>query len=173
MQFLAQPQLFQVALNKKDIVYTPDWVARDMVNFFQPQGRILEPCKGDGMFLKYLPAQTEWCEIREGKDFFSWIEPVDWIIGNPPYSAFGKWIYHAMDIAKNIVYLAPSAKPFYSEKLFNKMLKWGKIKHIRAYGSGNKLDFPIGFVIGAIYFQKDYQGPMYTSLYQAGVVKSV
>lgn len=160
---LQQPQLLQIVLDKKDVVYTPKWVARDMVEFFMPTGRILEPCKGDGVFLDFLPPHAEWCEVQEGRDFFAWAEPVDWIIGNPPYSSFGKWIYHAMAIAENIVYLAPSAKPFYSEKLFDKMLQWGRIKHIRVYGSGNKLSFPIGFVIGAIYFQKDYHGPMYTS----------
>ena len=38
-----------------------------MVEFFKPSGRILEPCKGDGVFLKYLPS-AEWCEIQEGRD---------------------------------------------------------------------------------------------------------
>jgi adenine-specific DNA-methyltransferase len=50
-----QPQLLQIALDKKDVVYTPDWVARDMVDFFKPTGRILEPACGDGAILKYLP----------------------------------------------------------------------------------------------------------------------
>lgn len=51
---MSQLQLLNIALNEKDIVYAPDWVARDMVEFFRPS--ILEPCKGDGVFLKYLPA---------------------------------------------------------------------------------------------------------------------
>jgi hypothetical protein len=65
-----QPQLLQIPLDPGDVVYTPDWVARDMVEFFKPSGRILEPCKGDGVFLKYLPPHAEWCEIQEGRDFF-------------------------------------------------------------------------------------------------------
>lgn len=158
-----QPQLLQIALNEKDVVYTPEWVAADMVRFFNPAGRILDPCKGDGVFLKYLPQSAEWCEIQDGRDFFAWTQPVDWVFGNPPYSAFGKWIYHAMGIAQNVVYLAPSAKPFYSEKLLDKMLTWGMLKHNRVYGAGSKLNFPIGFVIAALHFEKGYTGPMFTS----------
>jgi hypothetical protein len=133
-----------------------------MVSFFKPSGQILEPCKGDGVFLKYMPT-AEYCEIAEGKDFFAWTKQVNWVVGNPPYSAFGKWILHAMAISENVVYLVPCAKPFYSEKLFREMQSWGKIKHMRVYGSGSKLGFPIGFVIGAIHFQKGWFGAMETS----------
>ena len=68
-----------------------------------------------------------------------------------------------MALAENVVYLIPVAKPFYSEKLFREMQVWGKIKHMRIYGSGSKLGFPIGFLIGAIHFQKGYFGAMETS----------
>ncbi|HDZ40039.1 MAG TPA: hypothetical protein ENH62_17505 [Marinobacter sp.] len=166
-----QPQLLQIPLNKKDIIYTPPWVAADMVNFFQPKGRILEPCKGDGIFLKYLPPHTEWCEIEAGRDFFTWTDHVNWIIGNPPYSAFSKWVYHAMNISDNIVYLVPSAKAFYSEKLLDKMFQWGRLKHNRVYGGGHKLNFPIGFVIAALHWQRDYHGPMYTSKAQPATIE--
>lgn len=159
---LQQPQLLTENFVAKDVVYTPEWVAADMVSFFKPSGRILEPCKGDGVFLKYMPT-AEYCEIAEKKDFFQWASPVDWVIGNPPYSAFGKWILHAMAISQNVVYLVPCAKPFYSEKLFREMEVWGKIKHMRVYGGGSRLNFPIGFLIGAIHFQKGYFGAMETS----------
>lgn len=52
---LSQPQLIQGALSPGDVVYTPDWCARDMVEWFKPSGRVLEPCKGDGAIYKYLP----------------------------------------------------------------------------------------------------------------------
>ena len=99
---LQQPQLIHAPLDEKDVVFTPEWAARDMVDFFKPSGRILEPCKGDGVFLKFLPPETEWCEITEGRDFYAWVDPVDWCFGNPPYKQFGKWMYHSMAIAKNI-----------------------------------------------------------------------
>jgi len=65
-----------------DIVYTPRWVAEDMVNHFKPFGNILEPCRGGGVFMEFLPPNTEWCEIVEGRDFFEWETPVDWVVSN-------------------------------------------------------------------------------------------
>lgn len=87
---LQQAQLLQIALDPADVVYTPDWAAKDMVDFFRPSGRILEPCKGGGVFLKYLPPETEWCEIAEGVDFFAWSKPVDWCCGCITVSALQK-----------------------------------------------------------------------------------
>lgn len=162
----SQPQLLQMPLDQKDVVYTPEWVARDMVEFFRPEGRILEPCKGNGVFLKFLPRHAEWCEISEGKDFFTWSNPVDWIIGNPPYKVFSEWMYHSMTIGRKIAYLIPCNKPFNSWKILNVLQAWGSVKHMRVYGPGAKLDFPIGFAIGALHFQKDYHGPMDISYYE-------
>ena len=164
----SQPQLLSIALDPGDVVYTPDWVARDMVEFFKPSGRILEPCKGDGVFLKYLPPYTEWCEIQEGRDFFKWVEPVDWVFGNPPYADFSNFMRHTMEVAKNICYLIPANKPFNSGKMLQQWHKWGRVKHMRYYASGGALGFPIGFAIGAIHFQRGYRGPMYTTIYETG-----
>lgn len=161
--YLQQPQLLQLPLDKKDIVDTPRWAARDMVEFFKPQGDILDPCTGDGIFLEFLPANTEWCEIQKGKDFFAWSKHVDWLIGNPPYKQFGKWMYHSMAIADHICYLLPLDKPFISWKMMETMKQWGQVKHMRAYGMGTHLNFPMGFAVGAIYFRKNYHGPMYTT----------
>ena len=161
----AQPQLLQIPLDPDDVVYTPDWVAKDMVEFFKPSGRILEPCKGDGVFLKYLPEHTEWCEIQEGRDFFKWADPVDWCFGNPPYANFSDFMRHTMKISENICYLIPANKPFNSGKMFLQWHKWGRIKHLRYYANGGTLGFPIGFAVGAIHFQRGYTGPMYTTIY--------
>src|SRR5688572_19937792 len=139
-----------IPLDQKDVVYTPAWAAEDMVNFFKPQGRILEPCKGAGAFLKFLPDHTEWCEIEEERDFFAWSSPVDWCFGNPPYKTFAKWVYHSMAIASNICYLAPCDKPFISAKMLRTMRRWGRLKHMRVYGMGTELGFPVGFAVGAL-----------------------
>jgi len=145
--------LFPIIANPKDIVLTPDWVAKDMIEYFKPTGSILDPCKGDGAFLQHLPG-AEWCEIREGQDFFNYNKRVDWIISNPPYSGFFDWIYHSMSLADNFVYLLPCNKPFISQRLLIKLKEWGEMKHLRLYGTGNKLGFPVGFAIGAFHFQK-------------------
>lgn len=152
--------LFPVEGEKKDVVYTPEWVAKDMITFFQPSGRILDPCKGDGAFLKHLPPETAWCEVTEGVDFFLWNEPVDWIIGNPPYSRYFDWLYHAVTVADNIALLMPADKPFISNRMLLMLKEWGEMKHMRLYGSGSKLGFPIGFAIAAIHFQKGYKSGM-------------
>lgn len=162
----AQPQLLQIPLDPSDVVYTPDWVARDMVEFFKPSGRILEPCKGDGVFLKYLPPHTEWCEIQDGRDFFKWAEPVDWIFGNPPYGKiFNDWLKHSYQIAKDVVYLVPLNKLWNSTIRVRFCLTAGNIKHLRLYGDGASLGWDYGFPVGALHFQRNYRGPMYTTIY--------
>lgn len=158
-----QPQLLQIALDKKDVVYTPDWVARDMVEFFKPTGRILEPCAGDGAFLKYLPG-ADWCEIEKGRDFFAWHEPVDWIVGNPPYRQYTEFIEHSFEIARNIVFFLPASKPFTSMRRAKKIKDYGGIVHLRYIVEGTKIDFPLGFPMAAVHFQRGYTGPMYTTI---------
>lgn len=160
-----QLQLLKIALDPGDVVFTPDWAARDMVDYFRPSGRILEPCAGDGAFLRHLPEGTEWCEISHGTDFYAWQERVDWIIGNPPYRQFLKWTLHSMNIADNFAYLLPLDKPYISAKLIRKMRQWGEVKHMRFYGGGRELDFPMGFAVGAIHFQRNYHGGMTMSYF--------
>ena len=154
----AQPQLMKVAINPSDVVYTPDWVAREMVDYFKPSGKILEPSAGDGVFLQYLKGDVDWCEIEKGRDFFEYRTAVDWLFGNPPYSVFSEWMSHSMTIAKNICYLIPLNKPFNSGKMMKEWKQYGGIVHIRYYANGGQLGFPIGFACGAVWFQKDYQG---------------
>lgn len=160
-----QPQLLQIPLDPGDVVYTPDWVAKDMVDFFKPSGRILEPCAGDGVFLKYLPPETEWCEIEKGRDFYKWHTAVNWIVGNPPYKEFSEWMSHTMSIADDILYLIPLNKPWNSGKMIKEWKKYGGIVHKRYYANGGTLGFPIGFACGAVHFQRGYTGPMYSSIY--------
>jgi len=164
----SQPQLLQIALDKKDIVYTPDWVARDMVDFFKPTGRILEPSAGDGAILKYLPG-ADWCEIEQGRDFFAVTEHYDWIFGNPPYSVFSRWLGRSMEIADNILYLIPLTRLFNSGYFIKRVAEYGGISHMRYYADGGELGWGIGFAIGAVHFQRGYTGPMYTSFYEGQI----
>ena len=144
-----------------DNTLTPNTIAQDMIDFFQPTGRILDPCRGEGAFYSLLPPGSDWCEIDKGRDFFDYHEPVDWIIGNPPYSQYAKFLYHALDIAQNVVYLAPAAKSFYSVKMMRRFREGGHIKHMRIYGPGKKgplRTFAIGFIIAATHYQRGHQG---------------
>lgn len=141
-----------------DIVYTPDWVAQDIVTHFNPQGTILEPCKGQGVFLKYLPPNTDWCEIQEGKDFFFYNKHVDWVVSNPPYSLTRKWFLHSYKIADNLLYLVPLRNVFSGFGFIKEIYQFGGIKGIRLYGTGGSIGFPMGNAVGAFHIQKAYKG---------------
>ena len=159
---ITQPQLLNIALNPADVVYTPDDVARDVVAYFKPSGKILEPCAGDGAFLKYLPPDTDWCEIEKGRDFFAYHEHYDWIIGNPPFSTFTPWLDHSFEIAENIVYLQLIGSIFMSYKRMKKIYEWGGIKALYVLGEKKFPTADFGFNSAAIHFQRGYRGGMFT-----------
>jgi hypothetical protein len=148
-----------------DIVYTPDWVARDMVEFFKPTGRILEPCRGSGAFMRFLPTGTDWCEITEGRDFFHWKAPVDWVISNPPYSLTRKWFNHTFAITREFAYLVPLRNVFSGYGFVREIYEWGGIVNLRVYGTGGSVGFPMGNAIGAIHARKAYGGQCTMSFY--------
>lgn len=175
MVMITQPQLLNIALNLSDIKYTPNWVAADMVDWFNPTGRILEPSAGNGIFLQYLPLTTEWCEIERGRDFFKWTSQMDWIIGNPPWSAkrFNKWLNHSYELASDIVYLLPIHFMFRSASKLNLCRNLGWIKHARFYGTGTDLDFSMGNPVAAMYFKRGYYGDTSWSWYDEPPNKAI
>ncbi|MBM3182283.1 MAG: hypothetical protein FJZ86_18345 [Chloroflexi bacterium] len=163
-------QLLQMALRPRDIVYTPDTIAKFLVDFFRPSGRILEPCKGDGAFLKYLP-NAEWCEIAEGKDFFQWHEKVDWCFGNPPYGLFSEWLDHTFTISENAMYLIPLYKVYYDFGRLKKIHQYGGIKSICVLGRGEVAAFPFGQAVAGVHFQKGYRGATQTTIAETRLTK--
>ena len=158
--------------NPHDVVYTPDDLAGELVRFWSPTGRILEPCKGDGAFMRHLPPETEWCEISAGRDFFDCAGGFDWIVGNPPYSIFGKFLLRSMELAENVGYLIPTPKLLGSYKLMSAIYDWGGIARVMVIGPSRVWDYNIGFALGAFHLQRGYAGPMNVSFRdkrQAGV----
>ena len=148
-----------------DIVYTPDWCAKDMIKYFNPEGEILEPCRGGGAFTRFLPEDTHWCEIREGKDFFKWDKSVDWIITNPPYSMTHEFLKHSMKCANNIVFLIVPHVFFASYARVRECSGWGGLAAIRWYGGGARLQFPMGNPIAAIHWKRNHFGIIKESFY--------
>lgn len=140
-----------------DIVLTPAWVAADMVTHFRPDGLVLDPCKGPGVFLDYLPADTDWCEITAGRDFFQWTKRVDWVVGNPPYSLTREWFRHSYTIAENLLYLIPLRNLFSGYGFLREIHGFGGIAAIRLYGTGGSLGFPMGNAVGAVHVQRGYR----------------
>ncbi len=147
-----------------DYVKTPEWCAIDMVDFFKPTGRILDPCRGENkVFHKIL--NCDFAEITEGIDFFKIEQNYDWIVGNPPYSIFNKWIKHSYKIGMNIVYLLPTFKAYNALSLVRLYLEKGHIKHIRLYDTGKAIDWSRSRPICAIHFQVGYFGDTSYSVY--------
>jgi len=153
-----QSSLFGEVVDPADIVYTPDYVSKQIIDFLQPKGVCLDPCKGDGAFLKFLPAGSDYCELREDKDFFMYPSRVDWVIGNPPYSIFEDFLRKAFDISDNVSYLVPTNKVFQRQLIMNMVNKWGGLRSIIIYGSGTLIGFPFGFSVGNFHFEKGYTG---------------
>lgn len=151
------PESSEFYVQAADIVLTPNDIAKAVVDHFRPYGKILDPCKGDGAFLQFMPG-ADWCEIREGRDFYQHQEPVDWIVSNPPYSIFSPFLRHAFTIARNIVFLIPVNKVYNSDRMMREIWEWGGVPEIYVIGPGASLGFPIGFCIGAVHFQKGYRG---------------
>jgi len=147
---------------KGDVVYTPQWVAQDMIEHFRPSGRVLDPCRGTGVFSDLLP-DCEWCEISEGRDFFLFLASVDWVVGNPPYSLTRKWFRHSYTLAENLLYLVPLRNVFSGHGFVREIYDFGGIVEIRHYGGGATLGFPMGNAIGAFHIQRGYKGNMKTS----------
>ncbi len=144
-------------VNKNDVVFTPDWLAKKICSMFEIKGEVLEPCKGEGVFLKYLPENTEWCEIVDGRNFYDYKKKVDWLVTNPPYSDFNRFLEHSFELAENIVLLVPVAKMMKSMGTIKAVMNYGGIVSCH-FLSGGKAGFPFGFPIGIYHLKKGYKG---------------
>lgn len=136
---------------------TPDWLAKKIVEHYKPTGEILEPCKGDGAFMRYLPDNTQWCEITEGVDFMEYSGKVDWIITNPPWSKIRDFLRKGFEVADNVVYLFT----------INHMWTKARLRMMEEAGFGLKeiillptiKEFPqTGFQLGIVYLKRGYVG---------------
>jgi hypothetical protein len=139
----------------RDVVATHARVARAIVERYRPSGRVLDPCAGDGAFRDLIPGCL-WCEIAVGRDFFSWGEPVDWIIGNPPYSILNRWLEHSFVLANDVVYLLPIAKVFGSRVRLRQIARYGGIVEIWAPWTGRDVGFALGWACGAVHFRRGH-----------------
>lgn len=155
---MGQKALFPEIVEPSDVVYTPNKITKQILTFLQPKGFILDPCKGDGAFFNEMPVGSDYCEIREGTDFFDVNKNYDWIIGNPPYSIFEAFLKHSFEISDNVSFLVPTNKVFQRQIIMDMINKWGGLKSMIIYGSGTLIDFPFGFSVGNFHFEKGYKG---------------
>lgn len=149
---------------------TPEWAVKAVTSHFNISGKVLDPCRGDGVWGKHIPPHS-WCEVLEGVDFFD-VDPVvetfDWVVGNPPYSIFSDFLRHSFKIGDNILYLIPANKVFNSYKMMREVAEYGGVKEMLVIAPGSKLKFPIGFCVAAVHFKRDYRGDMKISFWEKG-----
>lgn len=157
---IRQQELFGQFVPPTDVVYTPEHISLGIINHLKPSGSILDPCRGDGSFWKKFPlgSDCDYCEISEGKDFFDYQRKMDWIIGNPPYSIFEQFLEHSFELANNVSFLVPTNKIFQRQIIMERINKWGRLRSIIVYGSGQLIGFPFGFSVGNFYMQKGFNG---------------
>jgi len=150
-------RLIPTNTKREDCVQTPIEYAKAIVKHFNPQGKILEPCKGEGNFLKVLPDDTIWCEILEGKDFMDYSGKVDWIITNPPYSKMRKFMQKSMDVSDNVVFLTSINHLWLKARLRDVFERSFGIKEIIIFDTPK--NFPqSGFQIGCFHLQRGFIG---------------
>lgn len=143
--------------SSNDVVMTPLWLAEKIVTHYNPQGRILEPCKGSGNFLKYMPS-AEWCELSEGVDFMAYTKHVDWIITNPPWSKIRDFLTQGFKVSDNVVYLFTINHAWTNARIrlmksagfgINEIILLPKIKEFP----------PMGFQLGVIHYKRGHVNP--------------
>lgn len=139
-----------------DKVMTPLYLAKIIVEHFNPKGKILEPCCGTGNFLKIMPS-ADWYEITKGKDFLLAKGDWDWIITNPPYSKYRAFLNKSMEVADNIVFLQMINAIWFKARLRDMFNKEFGIKEI--FLIENPKEFPqFGFQMGCVHFKRKYKG---------------
>lgn len=147
----------KVTYKSEDSVMTPLWLAEKLVNHYKPTGEILEPCRGKGAFMKYLPANTQWCEIDEGIDFMDYGGHVDWIITNPPWSKIRDFLRKGFETADNVVYLFTINHMWTKARL--RMMKEAGFNIAEIILLPHIPEFPqTGFQLGVLYLKRGYNG---------------
>ena len=142
-----------------DTAYTNDETAQWIIDYFKPQGTIIDPAAGKNAFYNKFKNRKKYrCEIADGSDFFNWSLKVDWIITNPPYSIYDNFLEHAFEIADNVVFFVPIAKAFKSNKVQGMVREYGGLKELIYMGGGSKHGFAFGFPVGCLYYRRGYEG---------------
>jgi len=87
-------KLNECKTNVHDVFYTPKGLAERMICLtnLKQNDMVLDAFAGKMVFFDCFPSFVKkgWCEITEGKDFFDYVEMVDWVVSNPPYSLLDK-----------------------------------------------------------------------------------
>lgn len=151
-----------------DLIMTPKYLAKALVEHFRPLGKILEPCKGTGNFLEYLPKGTLWCEIDQGRNFFEFNEKVDWIFTNPPWSKIRKFLQHSLEVADNVCFLFTINHLWTKARLRDIQKARFGIREICLFETPPKPFPQLGFQVGMVHLKKNFKGKIKLSKLEGG-----
>jgi hypothetical protein len=134
-----------------------------MVEYFNPSGFCLDPCRGAGAFYDALPEPKDWCEIEQGRDFLTYkpAQKIDWIITNPPWSAgeYRPIARRCFELADNVVFLVRLHNGLGTTARHNDYREFGhRIKEIILCPWEGVGFAPEGFSLAVIHWQKGWQG---------------
>ena len=138
---------------------TPIYLAKEIIEHFNPIGRILDPCRGKGAFYNNFNTDNkDWCELADDKDFLTYDKKVDWIITNPPWSKMQQFLVHGMKISKNVVYLT-TINHYTTKRRIRDMREHNfAIKEIYNVPTPTKPWPQLGFQLAAVYTQYRWNG---------------
>lgn len=143
-----------------DNVMTPPKLAHRIISHFKVDGKVIDPCRGEGAF--WTPGWA-WCEISEGQDFLTTDfsgRHFDYICSNPPWSQIRAFTKKAMEISDNVIWLC-LVNAFWMKARLRDMNEAGfGIKEILFVDTPAKPWPQTGFQLGATHIQRGYKGPV-------------
>jgi len=91
----------------KEFYYTNEQMVKDLLAITPISGSVLDVGSGKNkVWFNNLQGEKYECEIEDGSNFYDWIEPVDWVIGNPPFHEGWEFMKQSVLIArKGIAFL--------------------------------------------------------------------
>jgi len=90
----------------KDVFYTPLDVATKHISLIprEDDDVWLDPFRGKGVYYDNFRADfKDWCEIEDGKDFFSYEGTPSIICSNPPYSLLDKVFAKSIELKPRVI----------------------------------------------------------------------
>jgi hypothetical protein len=150
-----------VPRNGNDKVFTPDYLAKAIIQHFNLKGFVLDPCKGKGAFYDNFPVRCtrDWCEIDEGRDFLTYdCGTVDWVVGNFPWSQIRAFHKRAMSISDNMISLCLTNALFMKARQRDMEEMGFGIKEILFVDTPPKPWPQTGFSLSANHLQRGWKG---------------
>jgi len=107
--------------------YTPEEVAKDCLDLLPIKYTDIVVDAGSGIkkvWYDNLKVKTKYeYEIEEGNDFLKHTDPVDWVVGNPPFSLGWEFLHHSSRIARKGIAFLGSYKNINSNLLPTRLKK--------------------------------------------------